>query len=444
MVVVATTSPAQEEITRLDEALGPTPPVIRCEAGVYPGSVPDFKPAPSDIVRPHPVRQPLRLYVHLPFCNYHCSFCHFATLVSDDRARQERYLDALERELDWIEPGTELSQFFIGGGTPTALPPDLLDRVFGAIDDRVKFVDGVVHTCEVSPESVTEEHLDVLERRGVGRVSMGIQSLDDAVLGSVQRLHTAEQVFSACERIVARGMILNVDLIYGLPGQTHGAFESDLRRMLNRGVHSFTLYALRVRELSSVGRSIEEAKRLDLANLLGWRRFAKRLTDELGLSQVRSHTFKRLDEFTARHERVPCVDPQRGGFQLGVGMSARSHLGHTAFRNHRGFEEYVTSVEQGLSPVAGVIPLDVGDRQAQFAGRTLGELQPLDRGAYTRAFGTSIDDDHADALGRLVGGGLLDDRGDALVLTGLGRLLYERVILNFFPAHAREWLAAHA
>lgn len=433
-----------DEVERLDAALGATPPVIRCEAAVYPGSVPFFAAPEAETPRPVPNHEALRLYVHLPFCNYHCSFCHFATVVSEERGRQERYLAALERELEWIEPGTRLSQFFVGGGTPTALPPDLLDRALGAIHDRVVFVEDIVHTVEVSPDSVTRGHLDVLRDRGVGRISMGIQSLDDRVLDAVSRRHTERQVLDACALIVANGFILNVDLMYGLPSQDHESFARDLATVMSRDVASLTLYAVRVRELSALGRSIEEAKRLDLANLLAWRRFVHGLADEHGLTQVRAHTFKRLDDFTARHRREPCVDVERGGYQFGAGMSARSHLNHMAFRNTKNFDEYCERLEQGRSPVAGVIPLGPGDRQAQFVGRTLGECEPLPRAVYRRAFGTAIDDDHGDALRRLTEGGLLDDDGETLRMTESGRLLYDRVLVNFFPPHAHDWLWAHA
>src|SRR6185369_17401814 len=94
---------------------------------IFPMSAPSFTRRRSNRPR-RPTADRLSIYLHVPFCNYHCNFCFYATRVGTPRDQMDRYVDAVLRELQWLEPGTRLSQLYVGGGTPTALPPDLLDR----------------------------------------------------------------------------------------------------------------------------------------------------------------------------------------------------------------------------------------------------------------------------------------------------------------------------
>lgn len=214
------------DIERIAIALGAPPPAAYAAAHAYPASAPAFEPAPCRPRQP-PAGPMLRLYVHIPFCAYRCSFCSFAVRVGSQREEMERYVDAVLKELEWAPAGMPLLQLFVGGGTPTQLPPDLLERLLGGIFRRLPSEGSQVHVVEASPDSITPAHLKVMARHGIGRVSMGTQSLDDAQLGDVSRRHSAQQTLDACRLVLDSGLILNLDLMYGLPGQTHESFRRD-------------------------------------------------------------------------------------------------------------------------------------------------------------------------------------------------------------------------
>jgi oxygen-independent coproporphyrinogen III oxidase len=431
------------QLDRVAAALGVTPPVTHAAAHVYPASAPAYTPSPCE-QRVHPAARELRLYVHIPFCNYKCNFCYYATRVGDDWQQQERYVAALAHELAWVEPGAKLSQLFMGGGTPTALPAELLDRTLESVFAALPPSGEHGHTVEASPESVTPAHIDVLRRRRVHRVSMGVQSLDPRILDGVHRRHDRTQVMDAIGMLVGSGLILNVDLMYGLPGQSEQSFRADLEALASCGAHSLTLYDLRVTNRTALGRSLRSDERLDLIHLLRWRSFVSRLAAELGFTQTRWHTFKRQESIAARHERVACFDAEMQGFQLGVGMSARSHLRTTIYRNHDRIHEYIRRIEAGVSPVEQVFRLGPEDLRTQFVARSLGDGKALEREAYERAFGHTIEDDFGAVLARLIAADLVADRGAQLVMTDLGRLVYDRVMLQFYPTHAIDWLWAQA
>jgi oxygen-independent coproporphyrinogen-3 oxidase len=206
-------------------------------------------------------------------------------------------------------------------------------------------------------------------------------------------------------------------------------------------VPSFTLYSLRVTERTPVRRVLSEEERFDLARLMRWRAVVQRGAEDLGYTQTRWHTFKRLDTHAHRHDRLPCFDDSLSGFQLGVGMSARSHLGHTIYRNRDSIDVYQQRVDSGVSPVEEIFPMSEEDLMTQFVARSLGDGKPLVRADYERVFGRAIDDDFGEVLQRLKWASLVDDDGFLLTLSERGKLLYDLVTLAFYPARARAWLA---
>lgn len=425
---------------RIAAAVGPAPRVSYAAAHAYPASAPAFVGNPcADRDRPH--GDALRLYVHVPYCNYRCNFCFFAVRVGAKHQEMQRYIQALKKELEWADAGTPLSQLFVGGGTPTALPPDLLDEMLAAIFERLPSQNSNVHVVEASPESITPEHVEVLRRRGIGRISMGTQSLEENVLNDVHRRHTARQTLDACDLVVGSGLILNIDLIYGLPGQTHDSFRRDFAAIAERGVQSLTVYDLRLNEQTPVARSLAEEERLELERLVRWRLIIRQTAAELGYTQTRWHTFKRMDTIAARHQHAPHHDNSGRGYQLGIGMSARSHLGSTVYRNHERIPQYLERVESGRSPVEEVIGLQDDDRRTLYVTKTLGDGKPLDTADYARVFGNAIDDDFGEPLSRLRDGGIVDDDNGVLNLSEIGRLVHDRVAFNFYPKRILDWLS---
>lgn len=427
------------EIEAITRAVGATPRVLYEDLHVYPLSAPDFTPA-AGALRERLPPGPIRLYVHVPFCNYACTFCFYAKRIGAPRSHMERYVDAVEREMTCIEPGTALSQLYLGGGTPTALPADLLDRLLARIHDRLAAKDEASLTVETSPESLTVEHVRVLRDHGVNRVSMGIESLDVEVLGKIHRRHSPEQALDACSLLVQSGRFVNVDFIYGLPRQTEASFARDLEAAAQRGVHSFTLYNLRLNEFTPAQAALRDVERMDLPRLIRWRSFAKDAAAGLGYRQTRWHTFVRHDAATTSYDRAPCVDGFGIGRQLGLGPSAASHLGDTVYRNEASLDAYVERMDRHESPVAGIFSLDENDRRTLFIARSLGDGGHVDLEEYASVFDSTVEADFGPVLERLRAGGLLTDEDGRIGLSARGKLVYDLALLAFYPTKAQHWL----
>ena len=418
-------------IDQLFDTLGHASNFAYAPPNVYPMSVPDFQPA-DGAERPVPGDDRLGLYAHVPFCNYSCSFCFYAKKVDDDPQRMARYVQAVRRELEAVPRDKKLTQLYFGGGTPTALTASLLDELLDAALSRFDRSEEATHTVESSPESVSDEHLAVLQRHGIGRVSIGIQSLDERILEVVNRQHTRPAAMETVRRLVGSGLMTNCDLIYGLPGQDEASFQSDFETLVQLGVFSVTAYNLRLNENTPVARTLTAQERLNLERLIRWRGFVRELADSLGFVQSRWHTFVRKE---SRFQ-----DVTGRGNQFGVGSSARSRLGNRIYRNQKDLNEYLRRVEAGRSPVQEVFDLREEDRRTRYLALSLGEGQVLSRHRYAQEFQRDLDDDFGEPLRRLAGSRLLEDDGEVIRMSDAGKLIYDLVTLAFYPPSKREWL----
>lgn len=427
------------DLIQIRSALGePSRIAYEC-AHVYPLSAPNFQ-------RDEQVRLARRtsgvrkLYIHVPFCNYACAFCFYVKQIGSSIDQKQEIVDCLIKELQSIEPGANLDLLYIGGGTPTALPPILLDKLLSAIRAKTVFSPNLSFTIECSPESVNAKHLECFGAHQVNRISIGVDTLNSQILQLINRRHNREMALRACHDLLETGAFVNIDLIYGFPGQKKESFAQDLRDLAAIGPHSFTLYNLRLNERTPLIRHSLPSPLEDLGELVEWRALVERLTTELGYVQTRWHTFVRQNIPASNYKRTPCVDGFSEGRQLGIGPSALSHLGYSLYRNIESVQKYANRVLAGESPVDSTFELETQDQQTLFVARTLGDGEQLSRSEYETAFGHSVESDFGPVLKRLSEAGLITQNDQNISLSSTGRLVYDLVMLSFYPAKASKWL----
>lgn len=189
------------------------------------------------------------LYVHIPFCKSKCSYCDF-TSFSQEEKTYEAYINSLLRELEFKrkEYGIEeVDSIYIGGGTPTVLPPFLLEKILLYIRENFIFPANYEFTVEANPESLTLEKALLLNNGGVNRISMGAQSFDKEVLKFLGRIHSPEETREAFFRAREAGFKnINLDLIYGVPGQSFKSWQESLRQALELEADHYSLYQLKI------------------------------------------------------------------------------------------------------------------------------------------------------------------------------------------------------
>src|ERR1043166_7274794 len=205
------------------------------------------------------------LYISVPFFRSKCTYCNFASGVFS-AAQMGRYVERIIEDMRGsraytAQCGAEIPEtvdsIYLGGGTPSLLPPDELKKLFFAVRQQFKVLPKAEMTVECAPGTLTDEIIQTLVTRGVNRVSLGVQSFVDKEAASVARLHTREKTLGDLERLRKAGISnINVDLISGLPHQTRESWEYSLDQAIATGAPHVSVYMLEVDEDSRLGREL--------------------------------------------------------------------------------------------------------------------------------------------------------------------------------------------
>ena len=203
------------------------------------------------------------IYIHVPFCQGRCIYCDFYSTTEGEEWKS-RYVDALLAELRMRRdelPLARVHSIYIGGGTPSQLPARALSGILNEVC-RLYSVDSDAEvTVEANPDDVTPEWLAALSHTPVNRLSMGVQSFDDALLRLIRRRHTAQQAVCAVEQAVRHGISnVSIDLIYGLPTQTMEQWQADVRQALALDVQHLSAYSLSYEEGTPLWRMLEQGR----------------------------------------------------------------------------------------------------------------------------------------------------------------------------------------
>ncbi len=193
---------------------------------------------------------PLSLYIHFPWCAKKCPYCDFNSHALSGELPEQAYVDTLIQDLQQQlkkNPGRMIQTVFMGGGTPSLIVPLEIKRLMNALQASGRLTDGAEITLEANPGTLDETHFEDYLAAGINRLSIGVQSFDDALLKAVGRIHSAEQAQHAIAHATKAGFErINLDLMYGLPGQSVEASRRDIELALLQGVNHLSVYQLTI------------------------------------------------------------------------------------------------------------------------------------------------------------------------------------------------------
>lgn len=375
--------------------------------------------------------KPLALYVHIPFCAAKCAYCDFASYPNRQDAWRD-YLDAVIRELaDWRSAleARELATVFIGGGTPSLLPVGEIARLLDGVRRCVPIRGDAEITMEANPGTLTPEKLCSCRDAGVNRLSLGAQAMDDRLLRSLGRIHTAKDVTIAVDMARRAGFDnLSLDLMYALPGQTMEDWQGTLDAATALSPEHLSAYNLIVEEgtplAENVARGALTVPDDDMA--VDMQRMAVDRLAAAGYARYEISNFARH----GRECRHNIVYWQRGDY-LGVGCAAHSLMDGVRFENPRGLDEYLGGTRR-LNPVR----LSREDAMEETLMLSTRMCRGMDLAAYRRAFGVDFAQGREDALRSLESLGLLTWRDGFLRLTGRGMEVQNAVVVELLDAGA--------
>lgn len=398
------------------------------------------------------------LYVHLPFCRQKCFYCDFPSYAGKE-SRMAAYVEALLGELaregaplraSWGPPRT----VYLGGGTPTVLPPALMERLLAGLrdflaagrgpraeaarqdvsvvraaaaagqavsSDRARDAaasDALEFTCECNPGTVDAAYLSLLRAGGVNRLSFGVQTFDDVLLRRIGRIHTAAEACVAVRQARAAGFRnLSLDLMYGLPGQTRAGLEASVQQALALAPQHISIYGLQVEEGTAFARA-QAAGRLALPSDEESEAMYDYMTTALpaaGYARYEISNFARPG-FESRHNLGYWQDVP----YLGVGAAAHSYLDGQRYENPRGIEEYLAALRESGRARREEEPLTRATSMEEFAFLALRTARGIDRARFAARFGCELASVYADAIARMCARGFLEEDAQGVRLTPLG------------------------
>ena len=268
---------------------------------------------------------PLSLYIHIPFCKSKCAYCDFASFPGRERCG-EAYFAALCGEIRAAGDDTHrVETVFFGGGTPSLVPEAYIAGALAAAREAFPFAPGAEVSLEANPGTLTMEKLRAYREMGVNRLSIGVQSFDAGLLRDIGRVHTPGEAVEAVRMARAAGFAnIGIDLMYGLPGQTMGAWEATLETALSLPITHISAYALIVEEGTPM--AAREGELPGEEEVLAMQRRCTRALAAAGFDRYGNFQL-RQSRFACRHNRVYW----RRGEYLGFGCAAHSFFGGERF-----------------------------------------------------------------------------------------------------------------
>jgi len=400
-----------------------------------PSALPDGQPAPRDGALPEQAlatlgTRPFGIYVHVPFCTSRCGYCDFNTYTASELAggvSPRTYADTVLAELRLArhvlgDRAPAVDTVFFGGGTPSLLPSQHLAAVLREIDELFGIRRGAEVTTEANPESVARGYLSRLREAGFTRLSLGMQSAVDHVLATLDRQHSPGRAAAAVEEAKQAGFEhINLDLIYGTPGESEQDWQVSLDAAVAARPDHLSAYSLIVEEGTALARRIARGELPKPDDDLLADRYvqADEALTRAGFAWYEVSNWARSRQARCRHNELYWT----GADWWGIGPGAHSHVGGVRWWNVKLPAAYAARLDAGTSPAHARELLDSRARHYERVllglrladGLPLRELTPNGRRAAGRYVTYALLDRGAHAAGRAV-------------LTLRGRLLADAVV----------------
>lgn len=370
---------------------------------------------------------PRAAYVHVPFCRHRCGYCNF-TLVAGRDYLVDDYLRAIELELASLGSPREVDTLFLGGGTPTHLPPDALARLLELVGHCFPLAVGGEYSIEANPSDLDGPQVERLAAAGVNRISLGGQSFDPAKLALLERDHDAAGLRRAFE--LARGRIRSVslDLIFATPGESLAGWRHDLETALALEPDHVSTYGLTFEQGTSFWSRLRkgELAQLDDETERAMYALAIETLSAAGLEHYEVSNFARRGH-RCRHNEVYWS----GESYYAVGPGAARYVDGRRETNHRSTSTWLKRVLAGQSPVAESETLEPEDRARELLVFSLRRMEGIERGGFAERSGFEVDALVGEPLTRFVELGLLEDDGRRIKLSREGLFVSDAIWPHF-------------
>lgn len=295
----------------------------------------------------------LGLYLHIPFCMRKCRYCDFLSFSCADSRILSEYAEALMREIriksiNWHY--REVDSVYIGGGTPSLLSEWDMGRILDCLRDNFNIMDDAEITIEANPATLSDEKLERYLRKGINRISIGVQSFDNYMLGVLGRIHNKNDAFYAFQRAKKAGFEnINLDIMFGVPGQTMKMWKDTVRQCIFLRPTHISLYSLQIEEGTEFYRMIYEDEELEPLPEI-----TDREMYHVALKMMKTAGYEHyeisngaLPGYRSRHNMKYWSYAE----YLGLGLGASSFVDGSRFKNCDKMRDYVSAIKQNVAPI---------------------------------------------------------------------------------------------
>lgn len=388
------------------------------------------------IVAPAPTDAAIGIYIHVPFCAHICPYCDFTTYAGKNNLIPD-YVDAIIRELELRAGetnGRSAATIYLGGGTPSLLNPEQIDRVLTAVRAVIPVHTNAEITMEANPNALSMEHLEGYRAAGVNRLSIGAQTLDRRGLRTLGRQHEASDVLTSLADAYRAGFDrINLDFIFGWPGQRRESWQRDLQQLLelgDTGPDHLSLYSL----IIEPGTPYADAAARGILQI----------PDDDATADLYEDAIRILGEAGWDHYEIAnwCLEPDRysrhnsiywqHGDYLGIGAGAFGTMSGNRVMNQLLPERYISDLANDTLPQSNTEVLN--EQTARGETMMLG-LRLLNHGVNEAAFaarhGESLHDVFGEPINRMTELGMLEPTDHGIRLTNRGMMLANSVVTEF-------------
>ncbi len=375
------------------------------------------------------------IYIHIPYCQRKCAYCDFVSYA--DQSTLGAYVDAVKSEAELYSQMLAWKRFdtvFIGGGTPSILPAESIAAILDAVRRSFNVAESAEITIECNPCSITDEKLAAYYDCSINRISVGMQSDDDAVLKAIGRLHT-KAVFEQAMNSIAKSSIVNrnVDIMYGLPLQTTGGFIRTLKYAVSLPINHISAYSLILEEGTPLfdrlnSDQTELPSEDDCADM---EEECHRILCDVGFTRYEVSNYAKPG-YQCRHN----LNYWDNGEYIGLGVAAHSAIRAekqwTRFSNFTDVKAYIDRVTMGIVPCKNVMTID--KREEMFESIMLGlrKTDGIRMDDFSKRFGVDIMDEYREVIAKFVYDKLLYCRENKLFCSPRGMSVLNIITEAFY------------
>lgn len=373
------------------------------------------------------------VYIHIPFCHQICNYCDFNKVFFKNQPVDE-YIECLGKEMKLAvakqpQAFEKIETIFLGGGTPTSLSPEQLDRLLTLIAENISLEHIVEYSTEANPDELTVAKMHVLKKHGVNRLSLGVQSFDQELLRKLGRTHENEHVFETIRHAKEIGFTnISIDLMYGLPGQTIEQWQDTLNQAFALELQHYSAYSLIV-EPKTIFYNLMNKGRLPLPG-----EDSEATMYDMLMTQMEEHGFNQYEisnfgqpEFESKHNLIYWNNEEYAGF----GAGASGYLEGVRYTNHGPLKKYMEAIDGGELPIHNQTIVSTKEKLEEELFLGLRETAGINKEHFYNKYGKTVEEIFEKQLKKLVEQQLIIEDEQSIRLSRQGRFVGNEVFQEF-------------